>query len=70
MEKDFGALNYMCRKAKSLVSEKGILSTINPKEGRPLPDECLKTIRAFYESDEISHAMPGKRTVFQCTAMV
>ncbi len=34
VEKDFGVSNFMARKAKELVREKGILSTPDPKPGR------------------------------------
>ena len=36
IEIEFGASNYMARKAKELVKEKGVMSTPNPKPGRSL----------------------------------
>ena len=59
VQEEFGASNYMVRKAKELVKEKGILSTPNPKPGHILPTETIDLVRSFYESDEVSRMMPG-----------
>ena len=53
--------NYMARKSKELVKEKGILSTPNPKPGSSLPQETTDLVIQFYESDDISRVMPGKK---------
>ena len=53
IESEFGASNFMPRKAKQLVREKGILSTPNPKPGRSLPQTSIEVVVHFYESDEI-----------------
>jgi hypothetical protein len=57
----FQTSNYMARKSKQLVKEKGILSTPNPKHGHSLPPKTLDLIKSFYESDNISRTMPGKK---------
>ena len=61
IEKEFGVSNYMARKSKELVKEKGILSTPNPKPGSSLPQETTDLVTQFYESDDISRVMPGKK---------
>jgi hypothetical protein len=57
----FGATEYMARKAKSLVKEKGILSTPNPRAGKTLPQITADRVQTFYHCDEISRVMPGKK---------
>ena len=61
IQSEFGASNYMARKAKNLVKEKGILSTPNPKPGNPLAMHKAHLVSGFYESDEVSRLMPGKK---------
>ena len=57
----FQTSDYMARKSKQLVRDKGILSTPNPKPGYSLPRHSVNLIKDFYESDDISRAMPGKK---------
>ena len=47
-------------KAKQLVAEKGILSSLNPKGGMTLPVRTQEEVKNFYLSDDISRMMPGK----------
>ena len=61
IEAEFGASNRMVRKAKELVREKGILSTPNPKPGRTLSQQTADLATSYYESDENSRLMPGKK---------
>ena len=61
IEKEFGVSNYTARKSKELVKEKGILSTPNPKPGSSLPQETTDLVIQFYESDDVSRVMPGKK---------
>ena len=49
------------RKAKALVAENGILATPNPKSGRSLPQETQRLVISFYEDDDNSRMMPGKK---------
>ena len=61
VQDEFGASNYMVRKAKDLVKKKGILSTPNPKVGQILATETADHVRSFYECDEVSRMLPGKK---------
>ena len=58
---EFGATYYMARKAKHLVKESGILATPNPKLGHHIDHQTALQVFQFYESDEISRLMPGKK---------
>jgi len=51
----------MARKAKQLVKEKGILSTPDPKHGHTLSQTTVDLVCTFYESEDISRMMPGKK---------
>ena len=57
----FGVSDYMARMAKDLVRDKGILATPNPKSGHPLPLHTTDLILSFYNSDDVSRMMPGKK---------
>lgn len=61
IEKEFHVSNRMARKAKALVKEKGILSTPDPKAGKSLKEVAKQKVLAFYNSDEVSRIMPGKK---------
>jgi len=61
VQTEFDAANYMVRKAKQLVEEKGILATPNPKPGHTLPQITIDIVTNFYESDENSRMMPGRK---------
>ena len=61
VQKTFGASNYMVRKAKELVEQKGILSIPNPKPGKALQEDTVDIITKLYESDEVSRLMPGRK---------
>ena len=51
----------MARKAKDLMKECGILATLNPKIGNPMNPETALRVQKFYENDDISRLMPGKK---------
>ena len=51
----------MARKAKDLAKESGILAAPNPKIGHCIDSETLIHVGQFYESDEVSRLMPGKK---------
>ena len=51
----------MVRIARQLVKQKGILSTPNPRTGHGLAVETLDVVQRFYESDEVSRVMPGRK---------
>ena len=61
IQSEFGVSDYMARKCKQLVLEKGILSSPDPKPGPSLPSETVEIVTNFYQSDEISRTMPGKK---------
>ena len=57
----FRVTDYMVRQARTLKSEKGILSLPAPKHGRPLPQETVLLVTQFYEDDMNSRCLPGKK---------
>ena len=65
IEKEFGVSNFMARKAKQLVGEKGIRSIPDPEPGRTLPQSTVDLVSGFYDSDETSRIMPGKKDFVQ-----
>ena len=65
MEEEFGVSNYMAPKAKDLVKDQGILSSPNPKHGSfSLSQATTSLVQAFYELDEVSQIMPGKKILY------
>ena len=61
IQAEFGASDYMVRRARELVKQKGILSTPNLKPGHSIAAEICESVCRFYESDEVSCVMPGKK---------
>jgi hypothetical protein len=61
IQQEFGVSEYMARQSKKLVEERGILSLPGPLRGHALPSETVDAVCTFYESDDISRAMPGKK---------
>ena len=61
IENEFEASNYLIRKAKRLVEEKGVLSTPNPKAGKSLSKNMVHDIKEMYCCDTISRQMPGMK---------
>lgn len=61
VQKEFGVSDFMARKAKQLITEKGVLSTPNPIPGHSLPQKTVELVSGFYESDEASRMMPGMK---------
>lgn len=62
IQEEFGASNYIARKAKQLVREHGILATPDPLPGRHNPSESVvDQVTSFYENDSSSRMMPGKK---------
>ena len=61
IQQEFGVSTYMAQKSKKLVNEKGVLSLPDPKPGPSLLPETVDIVHAFYESDDISRVMPGKK---------
>ena len=61
IQQEFGVSEYLARQSKKLVEERGILSLPGPLRGPSLPSETVDTVCAFYEFDDISRVMPGKK---------
>ena len=61
IQQEFGVSTYMARKSKKFVEERGILSLPDPVRGPSLLQETVDIVCAFYESDDISRVMPGKK---------
>ena len=49
----------MARLAKKIVKDKVVMSSPNSKAGKPLCEETVKLVKAFYHHDDISRVMPG-----------
>jgi len=61
IQREFGVSNFTARKGKQLVKEEGILATPNPKPGQSLNEKTLHCVQSFYEGDDISRIMPGRK---------
>ena len=61
VQQKFGVSEYLARQSKKLVEERGILSLPGPSHGPSLPPETVVVVCSFYESDDISCVMPGKK---------
>ena len=59
--KQFGVSEYLIRTARDLKKVGGILALPEAKRGKSLPQETLDKVRQFYEDDEYSRQMPGKK---------
>ena len=51
----------MAKKAKHLAKESGILATPNPKLGHHINHKTALQVCQFYENDEVSRLVPGKK---------
>ena len=60
VSEDFETTEYMAGVAKKL-SEKEILSCLNPKPGKTLKASAVNVVTKFYKSDDISREMPGMK---------
>ena len=49
IQAEFGVSDYMARKSKQLVREKGILSTPDPKPGPCLPTNTVQLVTDFFQ---------------------
>ena len=43
------------------MREKGVFATPNPNLGHPIAPKTADLVRGFYESDDVSRIMPGKK---------
>jgi hypothetical protein len=62
----------MIRRAKQLVMNQGIMPSPNPKPGKTLNKVTAEGVKNFYNSDEVSKVMPGKKKkiTYQLTSVV
>jgi hypothetical protein len=51
----------MIRRAKQLLMDHGIMSLPNLKPGKTLNEVTAEVVKMFYNSDEVSRVMPGKK---------
>ncbi len=61
IQAEFGASNFMARKAKQLVIDKGVLSSPDPQPGHCLTQTTVHLVVSFYNNDSSSRMMPGKK---------
>lgn len=61
IQNEFQVSNFTARKAKQLVKDHRIMSSPNPKPGKTLNAETAVLITDFYENEEVSRQMPGKK---------
>ena len=61
VQQKFGVSEYLARQSKKLVEESRILSLPGPSRGPSLPPETVFIVSSFYESDDISCVMSGKK---------
>lgn len=57
----FNTTLYTATEAKRLLNERGVHSTIGPREASGLDENIKNAAMQFYEDDETSRAMPGQR---------
>ena len=57
----FEVSEYLVRIARKAKNEHGILSLPQKKTGNPLSPEKVNLVINFYQSDEFSRMMPGKK---------
>ena len=61
LKKTFNITDHQAKRAKAVQAEHGIFSTPNTKPGRRIPEETILKVKQFYESDDVSRQMPGKK---------
>ena len=57
----FGVSEYLIRTARELKKNNGILSKLAPKKGKKISQETIDLVQAFYQDDEFSRQLPGKK---------
>ena len=61
IQSHFYASKHMIQTAKGLAREGKIMCTPEKKKGKSLPQSTVKLVTDFYESEEVSRMMPGKK---------
>ena len=57
----FNVSQYKVRQSRKLFREKGLLAVKNKKKGKILSDETLQFVKDFFQNDEFTRQMPGKK---------
>ena len=57
----FGVSKYLIQSARELKQRKGILARPSQKKGKAMIQETIDLVHAFYEEDEYSRQLPGKK---------
>ena len=57
----FKVSDCLVKRARDLKNEKGILACPERKKGKVLPNEVVQTVQLFFENDELSQVIPGKK---------
>ena len=57
----FDVSEYSIRVARKLKEQKGILASPNPRHGKSLPEDIRTIVVNFFEDDEFSRLIPGKK---------
>lgn len=58
---EFKVSEYAIRQARNLVKEKGILTLPLPRKGKVLSENTINLVKNFYQSEEYSRIMPGRK---------
>lgn len=58
---EFGTSERQARQAKHLRNVEGVLATPESRRGKTLPEETVNKVQEFYECDQNSRIMPGKK---------
>ena len=57
----FSVTEYQAKKLRKLFKEKGVLAISPIYKGKSLSEETEQCLKEFYDSNEFSHIMPGKK---------
>jgi hypothetical protein len=60
----------MIKRAKQLVMSQGIMSAPDLTPGKTLNEVTVEVVKSFYNSDEVSRVMPGKKITYQLVSGV
>ena len=57
----FNVSEYMVKEARKITKNEGILELPQPKKGKLLHPDIIRTVEQFYEDDEYTKLMPGRK---------
>lgn len=61
VSEEFKVSEYTVRKARELLKEKGVIALPEPRKGKVLEQATVDLVVSFYQNDEYSRIMPGKK---------